>query len=266
MLAQRDKPRKRKEKPETPFARDAVIEVAAQTANKRILLTLACCLAFFVAIPALIYYLSYIPYFRAAGGVSLERVVQAAQGMLEYHSEPGRGADHPFASPWYEWPLCLQPIFYHQGKFEPFGMAVSITALGNLAIWWGGLLAAVVALCVMIWRHVRAGVPALHTKENDMRPALLLISYAAQFVPWMFVPRGTYIYHYFTSVPFIILCIALCFDWLYDVAPKIGKWAAWGFIALAAAVFIAYFPYASGVMAPISWMEAVRIFQNWIWY
>ena len=34
---------------------------------------------------------------------------------------------------------------------------------------------------------------------------LVLIGFASQFLPWVLVPRSTFIYHYFASVPFIIL-------------------------------------------------------------
>ena len=43
---------------------------------------------------------------------------------------------------------------------------------------------------------------------------MLVIAFAAQYLPWMLVPRGTYIYHYFPSVPFIILCTGLIFEYL----------------------------------------------------
>ena len=35
-----------------------------------------------------------------------------------------------------------------------------------------------------------------------------LVSFLSQYLPWVLVPRSTFIYHYFASVPFIILATA----------------------------------------------------------
>ena len=108
-----------------------------------------------------------------------------------------------------------------------------------------------------------------------MRPAILLIAFAAQYVPWMLVPRGTYIYHYFPSVPFIILCIALCMDLFYDWTAVPGRdarlrWAPVAlcglWMAVALALFIAFFPYISGCTASTAWLRAMQWFRGWIYY
>ena len=120
-----------------------------------------------------------------------------------------------------------------------------------------------------------------------MRPAILLIGFAAQFAQWMLVPRGTYIYHYFTSVPFIILCTVLCFDLLQDMAERrfILKEGTSGaqtamqkvlhylpsallivFLLASLALFIAFFPYASGQTASYGRLEAMKWFDRWIYY
>lgn len=193
-------------------------QVAAREIYRRPVITLAACLIFFVAVPAGIYYASYIPYFLpyTPPGVSVKRVIEAAQGMLSYHSTPGLGMDHPFYSPWYQWPVIGKPMWYYSSTYRPAGMSQTIVAFGNPAVWWGGL--AGLAAVILMWalRHVHRDGLSLHVKVNDMRPAILLIGLAAQYVPWTLVPRGTYIYHYFPSVPFIILCIALSLDGLFD--------------------------------------------------
>lgn len=264
---------------------NARFAAAAQGMYRRPLITIACCLIFFVAVPALIYYASYIPYFLPSGGVSLKRIIQAAEGMLSYHSTPGLGMDHPFYSPWYQWPLIGKPMWYYSSTYRPDGATQTIVAMGNPAVWWGGLAALVLVLLVWAARHVsRRGGLRLHTRQNDMRPAILLIAFAAQYVPWTLVPRGTYIYHYFPSVPFIILCVTLCLDWLCDAMEKplaiprgehpdlVISWQKWpliltcAYLAAALALFIAFFPYASGVTASFRWLRAMQWFNGWIYY
>ena len=215
-------------------------EAAAREIYRRPVITLLSCLVFFVAIPAGIYYASYIPYFLpyTPPGVSVKRVIEAAQGMLGYHSTPGLGMDHPFYSPWYQWPIMGKPMWYYSSTYRPAGMSQTIVAFGNPAVWWGGLAGLAAVMLIWLLRHIHRDGLSLHTRVNDMRPAILLIGLAAQYVPWTLVPRGTYIYHYFPSIPFIILCIALALDSLFDCAEKpiqlpafyarfLVKWHGW---------------------------------------
>ena len=286
----------------------------------RPLITLACCLIFFVAVPLLVYYVSYIPYFMpySPPGVTVKRVVQAAVGdyfetgfkggMLGYHSTPGLGMDHPFYSPWYQWPVIAKPMWYYAGTYREAGTAQTIVAFGNPVVWWGGLAALLTVLVIWMAGHMEKGPRLiLHSRLNDSRPAILLISFAAQFIPWTLVPRGTYIYHYFTCVPFIILCSAFVLDMLFDRVQKpfyvpafLGKVkTGWDrrfgrlassetiedektkrsfylrklpavlsviCIAAAGALFVAFFPYISGITASVSWLRAMQWFDGWIYF
>ena len=80
------------------------------------------CLVFFVALPCLIYYLSYIPYFRAGGAgrifsrEALDIVLANQEYMFSYHSK--LVAEHPYSSVWYQWVLNIRPILYYLEYFE----------------------------------------------------------------------------------------------------------------------------------------------------
>ena len=236
-------------------------------------ITLLSCLVFFVAVPLLIYYASYIPYFLPSGGITPYRVVQAAVGdyfstgvmggMLGYHGQEGFGMDHPYYSPWYEWPVIGKPMWYYDGTYQPDGYAETISAFGNPLVWWGGLIALIVMMAIWLVRHVSKNGIELHNRTNDMRPAILIISFAAQYLPWVLVPRGTYIYHYFTSVPFIIACMSLAFEYLLDIAKKpVLKKAVYGTIIAVCVVglllFVGFYPFASGAMTDIRWLRAMQ--------
>jgi len=248
--------------------RDPAQAAAAGQGARRLVLTVASCLVFFVAVPLLIYYLSYIPYFAPSGGVTAQKVIQAAEGMLSYHSEPGRGMDHYFYSPWYQWPIIAKPMWYASSAYEPAGYQSTIMAMGNPAVWWVGLLGLFGVLGLWARRHYdeKRREICLHTAQDDPRPALLLIFFAVQYLPWMLVPRGTYIYHYFPSVPFIILCVMLCLDTLARKYEKAARIVLAVLLAAAAALFIAFFPYASGVAVKQSWLDGMKWFANWLWY
>ncbi len=268
------------------------ITYAATQGYRTILITLISCFAFFIAVPLVIYYASYIPYFLPTGGVSISKIIGAAEGMLSYHSTPGLGMDHPFYSPWYEWPLIIKPMWYYSATYAPDGFRQTIAAFGNPAVWWGGLVGFAVMLVFWLKQHIVHGSFRLHTVEPDSRPLILLICIAAQYLPWMLVPRGTYIYHYFPTVGFIILCTVLMFEYLSDVkalrikipsflirrstetlteetpTPTVSVAAILLilYLCLAFVLFIAFFPYASGVWANTGWLRSMQWFSGWLYY
>jgi len=239
-----------------------------------------CCL-FFIVIPFVIYYCSYIPYFASTGGVTVEKVIEAAigrvneygvrsGGMLGYHSTPGLGMDHPYYSPWWEWPLIIKPMYYAASNpsLLPEGMDYSIFCMGNPAVWWVGLAGLIYVAFSFVKRHVYLTAPVqgrirVHPRKRDHSYAFLLLAFAAQFLPWVLVPRGTYIYHYFASVPFIICCSVMMID---SVGEVWGKRLLWLHVVISGCMFVLFYPYASGEMVSVEWLEAPKALMNWARY
>ncbi len=93
----------------------------------------------------------------------------------------------------------------------------------------------------------------------------VLIGILAQYLPWMLVPRGTYIYHYFASTPFLYLSIALFVHYLYLRNKTVGRVFAGVFLYLALTWFIVMFPYASGLPVSMNWLELGKKFAK-VWY
>ncbi|MBO4378865.1 MAG: phospholipid carrier-dependent glycosyltransferase, partial [Clostridia bacterium] len=236
-------------------------------AFRRIVIICIYCLLFFVMIPALIYLLSYIPYFayRKPGslGTLIKYIIQAQEGMLSYHSTPRLGMDHPFYSPWYEWPVIARPMYYAMAYYMPQGYSQAIFCFGNPAVWLSGLAGLFCVLLVWAQRHCyrlddREGILHLRSRSYDVSPAFVLIGFMAQFLPWVLVPRGTYIYHYFASVPFLILSVILTLNWLTDYSPKIGKATVIVYLLICLLFFIILYPYASGCPTPYWWLDIGR--------
>ncbi len=214
--------------------------------------TLMCCLIAFVLVPVSIYIASYAPYFLCADKpYTLKGVIEVQEFMLRYHSH--LTSRHSFESQWWTWPLILRPIFYYSGDMLPEGIGAGISAFGNPAVWWSGL-AGVVALIV---RGVRR-------KRFDDPTVFLLIAFAAQFVPWMFISRATFIYHYFASVPFIILALAYALQsWS---AHSQDAWrVARTIMAISVLLFAAFYPELSGMPVPRAYLDALQWLPRWTW-
>lgn len=226
------------------------------------------CLLFFVAVPLAIYLLSYIPHIlpkHPAGLIDYLRKVWDAQTlMFGYHSTPRLGMDHPFYSPWYEWPLNIKPMYYAMAYFAPAGTSFSIFCFTNPAVTLPALAALLAVAVVWGKRHVyvQPGRPgSLHIRSSawDIAPAFLMIGLLAQYLPWVLVPRGTYIYHYFASLPFLILGTILVFHWAMQRWPHTARTILWIYVAVTLGFFVLLFPYASGMTTPVAWLDAGKL-------
>jgi len=206
----------------------------------------------FVAVPALLYLLSYVPFLLLPGPGHGLRDVLASQGhMYRYHAEMSQ--THPFASPWWQWPLMIRPVWYYQGQHGlGRGMVSSIVAMGNPAVWWPGIAAVVAGL----WLAVR---------RRDAGLAFVLAGLASQYLPWAIAPRKlVFMYHFFPSVPFVILAIAFAARALVDRHPAFRHLVrAHGLLALG--LFGLFYPVLSGWPVPRSFvLHGLRWLGSWV--
>ena len=207
------------------------------------------CLIFFVAIPALIYYLSYIPYGAARGclpfsGAYTKLVWDNQVFMFTYHK--GVDATHPYSSRWYQWILDIRPIlFYYKGLDD--GWRSSFGSWLNPVLCWSGLLGLFVLLYMALVRRER-------------KAAFLLWAYFAQLLPWLLITRTTFEYHYFPSSVFLVLALGYVFSLMRD-CEKNWKWRVFGLCALSAAVFVLFYPALSGL--PVNGYEATK-YMKWL--
>ncbi len=245
----------------------SILHRRAEGSFKRVVVLCLWCLLFFIAIPVIIYLISYADRFadRTLNGILgfLKMLVQETQSMLSYHSTPGLGMDHTFYSPWYEWPVMATPMYYASAAFKPEGMTYAIFCFGNPWVWCVGLAGIAYTLCRWAKGHRycitgREGTVQLFRYDWDIAPAFILIGLLAQFLPWVLVPRGTYIYHYFASVPFLIMGTTLLLHRVTQRWPSAGKMICVFYLWLCLVWFVLLFPYASGVMTSNEWMDFIR--------
>src|SRR5690606_27598034 len=82
--------------------------------------------------------------------------------------------------------------------------------------------------------------------------AFLTMVYVLSFVPWFFMPRSAFYYHYTPAVPFSALFLAL---WLYELYATRSRHAhtrALLFIVLATLVWVFWLYYPRWVGLPVS--------------
>lgn len=215
--------------------------------------TILWCLPFFVLIPGIIYSASFIPYMTVPGeGFSLHHLIQYQRDMWNYHSK--LVATHSFASPWWEWPFMIKPIWFYSGQsLLPAGKVSSIVSMGNPAVWWVGTLAVVVVI-VMAW------------KRRDKGMLVVITAFFSQYLPWMLVTRLTFIYHFFAMVPFIVLCLVYVFKVLNEEY-GMRRMVNWVYMGAALLLFILFYPVLSGLVVDKWYVrDVLRWFGSWYFY
>ncbi|MBN1799749.1 MAG: glycosyltransferase family 39 protein [Spirochaetales bacterium] len=219
-----------------------------------LLTTLLWCLLVFIVIPLLVYFLAYLPLLAAAAPDNpLSFVINDQAHMYNYHSR--LTATHPFSSSWWEWPFMVRPMWYYSGHtMVPGRLVSSIVAMGNPAVWWVGSLCVLAAVCIAI----------LH---RDRKMLFIVIAFLSQYLPWVIIPRDlTFIYHFFTATPFLVICIVYVISYLVKRYPK-TRYAVYGYLFTVLLLFALFYPILSGMTVAKSYVAAVlRWFESWIFY
>ncbi|MDW7739721.1 MAG: phospholipid carrier-dependent glycosyltransferase [Bacillota bacterium] len=220
------------------------------TNRNRIMVTVVAAFIFFIIVPLVVYILSYIPVMLIPDH-GFADVLRYQTHMFNYHRF--LEATHPFSSPWYEWPLMLKPIWIYQGKELPAGFISSIVSFGNPAVWWGGFI----AFFLVIYDAF---------KLRDRKLIFVLIAIFSQYIPWVIIPRLTFIYHYFATVPFLI------FGLVYVLGEVRKRWAFGKelvifFAIITLILFVLFYPILSGMIVERAYVETyLRWFPGWVFH
>jgi dolichyl-phosphate-mannose--protein O-mannosyl transferase len=91
------------------------------------------------------------------------------------------------------------------------------------------------------------------------------VGFASQFLPWVPVTRATFIYHFFPSVPFIVLALALLLNHLEEDYKQV-KWVRWGLMALCLVLFIWFYPILSGTLVNKAYAQTLAWFPGWSYF
>lgn len=216
--------------------------------------TLGFCVIFFVVIPFAIYLLSYLPFADYSDAGLLKRMLDNQVSMFSYHSD--LDATHPYSSSWQEWPVMVRPIWYYSNIVKDTAevhIREGISAFGNPLVWWVGIPAFIYMIYLAI-------------KKKDRTAAFLATGYLAQYLPWFFVTRITFIYHYFPSVAFVVLMIVHSLIQWKKRFTKRSFIVVTGIYALAAfELFLLFYPVLSGQPVDAGFVDKyLRWFDSWV--
>jgi dolichyl-phosphate-mannose--protein O-mannosyl transferase len=198
----------------------------------------------FLALPAAIYFLSYLPWMLQHH--SLREVVTVQRDIWNYHAH--LNATHPYFSRWWTWPWLYRPTWYFF-RYEE-GWTRGILALGNPALWWA-------TVPVTAWALV-TGI-----RERDPHRIFSGAGFCFLYLPWGLSPRTLNYSHYlFEAIPYACLSLGMLLDRYWPTGlPKL-------YLGLVIGLFLLFLPFYTAIPVPTAWWHA-RLFGGpglWTWF
>ena len=168
-----------------------------------------------------VYYLTFYIYME---NNSFHDIINYQIDMYNYHS--ALQATHPYSSKWWSWIIDYRPMCYYR---EIVGDRFSsITVFGNPAIFWIGVL----AILYLIYSSI---------VYSKIEAIFILFAFLGLYLPYIFVGRLMFIYHFYYAVPFLILSIIYLFQNLIT-----KETILYIYMVIVVVLFLIYYPVLSG--------------------
>jgi dolichyl-phosphate-mannose--protein O-mannosyl transferase len=260
----------------------------------------------FIGVAVVIYFLTYLPdMWVGRPFIGGNGVIQLQFDMYNYHAT--LTASHQFASPWWSWPLMLNPT---PGSYVPLWLAISylpnsvdstISVFGNPAVWWVGFVCMlIVAERAILGKELVSSIrkrfakkklnsevpssispetpvassteevveakplpqPAESLKRRyDVAAVFIAVVFFFSWIPYVFISRVTFIYHFYVAMPYLALASAYLVNQYWNT--KKGKIAAIVFFASVVVMFAVFYPVISGAPTSISWIRYLKWLPGW---
>ncbi len=175
----------------------------------------------FVLVPAVIYFGSYLLFPATTNAKSFNDVIAQGNHLYTFHAT--LQDNHPSASPWFSWPVSGKPFLYYlnDGKV--------IKLFGNYVICYTSLL----GLALTAYYAIR---------KKDKKSCFMLVAFLSLLLPYMFISRTMYLYHYLPASIFAILMLVNVFR----LVPETRRYIYY-FLVAVLVCFIVSYPAMTGV-------------------
>jgi dolichyl-phosphate-mannose-protein mannosyltransferase len=179
---------------------------------------------------------------------------------LEMYSAHTRmTSEHNYTSKYYTWPLMTRPIYYwyHDEATAPPTHS-RIYLIGNPALYWGGALA---TLALIIYFLIALETQKIRAIPNKSAFYFIIIGFLANFLPFMFIGRIMFLYHYAAALVFSVMALA----YLLDLVPETKRRARLTIlcIILVTLVFYYFSPLTYGIPLTPAQYESRVWFESW---
>ncbi|MBC7429372.1 MAG: phospholipid carrier-dependent glycosyltransferase [Bacteriovorax sp.] len=204
----------------------------------------------FGAVSVMIYFFTFLPYLFVTGNykMSLSDIIFKTP-FLMLKLQESVPANHPYASPWYTWPIMIRPIWYEFIQSVNHFSFRGVVLLGNPLQMFLGAISVTWIL--------------INIKKVSKITSAILILFLSSWLVWAITPRKlSFFYYYFPSAIFYSFLIPLCIRESFDI--KMQRLIL-GFITiLSLGIFLYFFPILSGEEVLMSIRAKWHWLDTWI--
>jgi dolichyl-phosphate-mannose--protein O-mannosyl transferase len=212
------------------------------------------------------YLLSWLGWFADEKAWGKDKDENPLLALLSYHQQilsfhTGLDKDHPYQSSALQWLVNARPTAFYFENLEGEQCwvfeecSVAITAMPNLVIWFGGLIA-------MLW--------LFRNRLRMQAPLVVAAGFLAAWLPWLFFPDRTIFQFYAVLIsPFFILALVLALQHYWRRGSLLGvqrvRERRIGYLLIAALVTAAlYVSLWVGLPVPTFWWRLQLFLPFWI--
>jgi dolichyl-phosphate-mannose-protein mannosyltransferase len=215
-----------------------------------------------LAVPAAVYAALWIPDLslnKAYGFVDIHKQIYG------FHKGSVAAEAHPYCSRWYTWPLMKRPISYAFETRQVAGEGTyyrDVHSFGNPPLYWLGALS-MIALIAWLGRDLRRLFQHAETDGAFFFRVSMVGGYLACWLPWMFIKRCTFFYHYQCAAVFSFIAAAyvLVHLWQHN---RWTRYLSLGLAGLLIIAFVYWLPLQLGIeLDQGSWQQRMW-FRSWI--
>ena len=110
---------------------------------------------------------------------------------------------------------------------------------------------------------VKSTTAFLALRRRDAGMGVVLAALLFQYLPWVGINRLVFIYHFFSTVPFLILCIVATLKSLELAYPRLRA-LTWVYLGIAAGLFILFYPVLSGLQVSQTYVAELKWLPTWL--
>jgi dolichyl-phosphate-mannose-protein mannosyltransferase len=99
------------------------------------------------------------------------------------------------------------------------------------------------------------------SRKWDIAAIFIVVVFFSSWIPYIFISRVTFIYHFYVSVPFLCLASAYFINKYWNT--RRGKIATIIFFASVIVLFVVFYPVISGAPVSTTWIHKLKWFPSW---
>lgn len=208
--------------------------------------TILWCFVFFIFMPIIIYFISFLPDHISRSPYSLKLIWDHNIYMYNYHAN--LKATHSFQSTWYQWLLNIRPMWYYYKTSGDFTHTIACFSHPILT------LLTIPSIIYVIYNVLT---------KKDSKAWFIIVGFLANLLPWvLLVDRCVFSYHYYPTTLFSTLAIAYA-------AYKIGldkiknRKYLYTLVIIYILIYIIYLPIITGFGTSIGYIRALELLETW---